>query len=582
MEAYKKAYIKSYRSSSKIVQKGALLNQNITGFPSMLASVAHTDTQIELIWTNVGAIDYDAVKIERSLDNITFAEIASIAAGTIRYLDVDLTSGVQYFYKIRYCKGALYSDYTSVVNATTKIVRILTDGNTTAMFVYDENSTITKDGSNLVTEFKDFLNQSGSKLTAATTMRPTFESDGILFNIAHRLKGAFTLVQPETIYGNLKQITWGSARYIFDGASADVGCVQQFTASPQLLAYAGTVATTNNNLTLNEWGVLRVKFNGASSKIQVNETTPVTGNFGTSNMGGFSIGGFGGDAGSVVYGSNMKAREFIIRKVSDTTDNETKIYNYLKNKTYSTPRALTAPAVVLTFDDGFGRWKSKLLPVLQAKNAQATFYVTCGQVNLDNPYPGIVDAYGGEAAITPLLQWADLRDMQAAGMDIQAHVYYQHTNLTALTDAQIRTDFDNMHKKFYEQGLPIPKHVAYPGGYNNANLHNITWEYFNTGRTVASAYGDANTNRFSIPVNLNVGIDGENVSVLNAAKVNIDFAAANNKFIVFYAHDFYLDADTRVNTISTKQFIVEGIIDYARSKGCNIKTMSQLYADLWG
>lgn len=562
--------------------------ESITGYPSLLSSNSYTDTQIELIWTNNSVSGYDTINIERGLDGISFVEISTISIPSVRYLDTGLTSGVLYFYRIRYSKGSQYSEYSEQAEITTKIVRILTDGNTTAIFVYDENSTITKDGSNLVSEFKDFLNQAGSKLTASGTLRPTHQSDGILFNgTTNRLKGAFTLVQPEVIYGNLKQITWGSSRYIFDGYSANDpgannGCVQQFSASPQLLAYAGIVGSTNNNLAIDQWGILRVTFNGASSKIQVNETTPVTGNFGAANMNGLSIGGFAGInvTSPAPYSANIKVKEFIIRKVVEPT-NDSKIYNYLKNKTYSTPKTLTTPTVVFNFDDGFGRWSSKLLPVLQNKNVKATFYVLCGLVNFDNPYPGILDAYGGESAVTPPLQWSDLRNMYAAGMDIQAHAFYQHTNMTALTDAQIRSDFDSMNSAFYENGLPIPRHMSYPGGYNNAHLNNIVWEYFNTGRTVDSAYGDANTNRFKIPVNLGVGIDGESVSVLNAAKANIDYAVANNKFVVFYAHDFYLDTDTRVNTISTKQFIVEGIIDYAILQGCNIKTMSELYTDLW-
>lgn len=560
----------------------------VTRFPSDLSITAHTDTQLELTWVNNGTVDYDDVSIERSTDNVTFSEIDTAVAGSTNYLDTGLTSGVQYYYKVRYSKDGAYSEYTSVGNATTSIVRILTDGNTTAIFDYDETSSITKDGSNLISAWKDFLNQAGSSITATGVLCPTFQSDGILFDGSNnRLKGFFTLAQPEFIYGNLKQITWGSSRYLFDGAGnttdANKGCVQQFTATPQLLAYAGSLGSTNSNLALDTWGTLRVLFNGASSKIQVDSSAAVTGDFGADNMDGFSIGGFAGERGGGLppYPANIKVKEFIIRKVADSAANEAKIYNYLKNKSYSTYKTLATPTVVLCFDDGFGRWKSNLLPVLQDKGVSATFFVLCGLINFDDPYPGILAAYGGEEAVTPALQWADLVDMQEAGMDIQAHAFYQHADLTSLTDAQVRTDFDSLNAKFFEEGLAIPKHMSYPGGFQNAHLNNIMWEYFHTARGIGVAYGDQNTNRFVLPVSSATGIDGESVAILNTAKSQIDYAVANTKFVIFYAHDFYMDAETRVNTISTKQFIIEGIIDYAIAQGCNIRTISGLYDDLW-
>jgi len=91
----------------------------LTRYPSVLALTVISDTRIDLAWTNNGVVDYDGISIERSLDGITYAEIITVAAGSVAYSNIGLTTNTLYYYRIRYYRGTYYSAYSNVDSDTT-------------------------------------------------------------------------------------------------------------------------------------------------------------------------------------------------------------------------------------------------------------------------------------------------------------------------------------------------------------------------------------------------------------------------------------------------------------------------------
>jgi hypothetical protein len=208
---------------------------------------------------------------------------------------------------------------------------VIGDGNTVTFYDSQLLSTITKDGSNFVSRWNDRLLSGHDLFQSTGSFQPLWSVDGILFDgIDNCMKAtAFTLIQPEFIYMVVKQVTWTKYDYFFDGNTADSGIVYQGEGiTPRINAGAGLYLGDNANLVLNTWGILRVLFNGASSKLIVNATTPTTGNCGTGNMGGFTL----GSRAVGLYYSNIHVKEIIIRKIADTSGDETAIYNYLAAK----------------------------------------------------------------------------------------------------------------------------------------------------------------------------------------------------------------------------------------------------------
>lgn len=171
----------------------------------------------------------------------------------------------------------------------------------------------------------------GRHLKQATgAAQPALQADGsILFDgTSDFLKcDAFTLAQPETVYVLFKQITWTLNSYIFDGDGAASGILSQRGTSPELATYAGSsVVANNSNLAVGVYGAVATVINGASSLIQVNNTTPTTGNPGVSNMGGFTIGGRGD--GTTEWG-NIQFKEAIVYAAAHDAVTRARVIAYL-------------------------------------------------------------------------------------------------------------------------------------------------------------------------------------------------------------------------------------------------------------
>lgn len=192
------------------------------------------------------------------------------------------------------------------------------------------NSGITTTGSG-VSQWDD-VSGNGNHLKQGTDVRrPPKQADGsILFDGAGDfLKAdAFTLVQPETIYLLLKQVTWTSADRIFDGNTVNTGLVFQTGVTPSLTAFAGAAGASTTDLILDTYGVMSVVFDHDNNLnvLQIDNNTPATDTaFGTSDMGGFVIGAGGDDANT----SNIQVKECLVYSAPHDASQRAQIINYL-------------------------------------------------------------------------------------------------------------------------------------------------------------------------------------------------------------------------------------------------------------
>ncbi|HYR16817.1 MAG TPA: fibronectin type III domain-containing protein, partial [Mycobacterium sp.] len=86
--------------------------------PTNLAAAAASSTQINLSWTN-GSTNQTGVKIERSTDNVTFAQITVAGATAVSYSDAGLSASTNYFYRARATNAAGDSPYSNTASAAT-------------------------------------------------------------------------------------------------------------------------------------------------------------------------------------------------------------------------------------------------------------------------------------------------------------------------------------------------------------------------------------------------------------------------------------------------------------------------------
>jgi N-acetylneuraminic acid mutarotase len=289
-----------------------------------VTTISDTEQTITTILIGVG---YTGISVEYSLDGLTNWIIKGTSVNNT-YNATGLIEGTIYYWRARLYSGSNFGNYSNIYSSVTEVT-ILRDGNTTAFYDSVFESSITKDASDLLSKWSDKLDSGNDLIQSTDLNKPKKSNDVIKFNgTSNYMAAAFTYSQPEFIYAIIHQLAWTNNDKIFDGTGASArGLLFQGTTTPKLQAYAGTASSENSNLPIKEWGIVRLLFNGASSKLKINDTIAITGNFGAQNMGGITLGS------SYLFNSwgNFAIMNLILRKVADSTSNETLIYNYLVN-----------------------------------------------------------------------------------------------------------------------------------------------------------------------------------------------------------------------------------------------------------
>lgn len=206
---------------------------------------------------------------------------------------------------------------------------ILYDGNTVAWYDSSDLTTITKDGSNLISLWKDKLG-SGHDLTSTGTAKPLHTSEKtVLFDgINDAMTSAFVYGQPEYMYLILRCNSQDDLDAFMDGAVGNT-CNVRVHPTGLLNIYMGSawISGTAGTITTGNYFILRIRINGINSSFSVNDSLHNISVAATGSMGGISI----GRNGSFTF-ANIEVAEIIMRKVADDSPSETAIYNYLKKK----------------------------------------------------------------------------------------------------------------------------------------------------------------------------------------------------------------------------------------------------------
>jgi peptidoglycan/xylan/chitin deacetylase (PgdA/CDA1 family) len=122
-------------------------------------------------------------------------------------------------------------------------------------------------------------------------------------------------------------------------------------------------------------------------------------------------------------------------------------------------RDLPRRPVVLTFDDGFRSVLEEAVPVLTELGFSATIFVVAGYCGGTNDWPSQPPALPR----LPLLSWADLRALGAAGLEIGAHGL-THAPLTHLSAREAGREIVGSKAILEEKlGRPVVT-FAYPYG----------------------------------------------------------------------------------------------------------------------
>ena len=209
------------------------------------------------------------------------------------------------------------------------IEKLLRDTNTEGSWDFLDLDNLTKSGAELIGTCSDQLGSAHQLNQATDGIKPTWSaSEGATF-VDDLMVAVFTLNQPTFIYAVIKPLSWTASRAFWDGgAGVNRGILSQNTSTPNVYAYAGAGSALSPDLTLNEWHIVRVLYNGADSLLQIDDHDPITGNFGTANMGGIWL----GSLNLLGYNAHFSMKRLIARKSADVTEVHLAFFAYLKCK----------------------------------------------------------------------------------------------------------------------------------------------------------------------------------------------------------------------------------------------------------
>jgi peptidoglycan/xylan/chitin deacetylase (PgdA/CDA1 family) len=142
--------------------------------------------------------------------------------------------------------------------------------------------------------------------------------------------------------------------------------------------------------------------------------------------------------------------------------------------------------IVLTFDDGYGDFYTRALPLLKQNGFNATVFQTTGWV-------------GKEDEAKRMLNWRELAESEQAGIEIGAHTC-THPQLDQLSKKSIHEEL-YVSKSLLEDnlGLKIPG-LAYPYGYSSTQVRRVARELgYEYAYAVGNALATNSAGQFTIP-----------------------------------------------------------------------------------
>lgn len=231
-------------------------------------------------------------------------------------------------------KGTSYSDdqtFVTIIPAETL------DANTVAWFAADDLTSITKDGSNLVSSWNDKSGKGNHLLQATGTRQPLWVTPNIIrFNGTSQwmMTAPFTWARPNFIYMVVKILSVTALDRIFDGNLENKTSLYQTGTGNNYEMHGGAVGTgiviPSGVYVITRFGM---NSDGPNSKFQLNDESVLNiTDIGSNGMNGFTLGKGGGGAGNAYRYSNIEVKEIICRKILDDANTQARIYAYLNAK----------------------------------------------------------------------------------------------------------------------------------------------------------------------------------------------------------------------------------------------------------
>ena len=152
------------------------------------------------------------------------------------------------------------------------------------------------------------------------------------------------------------------------------------------------------------------------------------------------------------------------------------------------------PRALLTFDDGFSSVHEHALPLLAELGVPALLYVVTGWVGRTNRWP----TQGAEAPELDLMDWSQLRELQAAGFELGSHTV-EHPHLADLTEEELERELANSKRQLEDELQQGVRHFSYPYGTYKSSTTEAVRKHYGTATTTDMRWLEANDDPLLLP-----------------------------------------------------------------------------------
>lgn len=146
-------------------------------------------------------------------------------------------------------------------------------------------------------------------------------------------------------------------------------------------------------------------------------------------------------------------------------------------------RSSPAPAVALTFDDGFQNFAEVAAPVLARYRFPATVFLVSGYCGAANDWPS---QWPGVPRL-PLMTWSTIQGLSRAGVEFGAHTA-THPDLGRLDEAAMREEVLSSKRRIEDATGREALAFAYPYGSMPEPARRLVAEHFRAGCSTRLGY----------------------------------------------------------------------------------------------
>lgn len=241
-----------------------------------------------------------------------------------------------------------------------------------------------------------------------------------------------------------------------------------------------------------------------------------------------------------------------LRSTNYTTD-RTHRKSGVNSHSISLTSELIRPVVSFIDDDGASAFLTKLKPIFDSKGIKTALAVSTA----------------GIGNVSWMMTWQEILDLYGEGYEIMSHSH-NDKNMNTMDTSETEYELAQSRFELESRGIDVESFVYVEGAGGTDEQKQLVRKYYRSAYvTTLDGFQKKPLRDYTIARKNAVNKTVETNPTLQELKDLVDYAEANNEWVVFTTHVAYAGMD------NTQLQVISDLIDYIQSKGIEILTPSK-------